>query len=105
MFAAGTVASTIVLGRVTDDVVLPAFEAGRLPATAVWWGVAAVLAVTVIRSAGVVTRRYFAGMTSERAQMHLRTQMLDHYLALPLAWHRTRPAGQLLAHADNDIDI
>lgn len=105
VFAAGTVASTAVLGRITDDVVLPAFEAGELPMSTVWWGVVAVVAVTIIRSAGVVTRRYFAGMTSERAQMQLRIQMLDHYLALPLAWHRSRPAGQLLAHADNDIDI
>ena len=57
VFAAGTVASTAVLGRITDDVVLPAFEAGELPMSTVWWGVVAVVAVTIIRSAGVVTRR------------------------------------------------
>lgn len=105
VFAAASVASTIVLGRITDEVVLPAFETGEVGSSLILWAVVAVVAVTIIRAAGVVTRRYYAGMTSERAQMHLRGDVLDQYLALPLAWHRRHPAGQLLAHADNDIDI
>ncbi|MEM9132834.1 MAG: ABC transporter ATP-binding protein [Actinomycetota bacterium] len=105
VFAGASVVSTIVLGRITDDVVLPAFETGDVGRPLIGWAVVAVVAVTVIRAVGVVTRRYYAGMTSERAQMHLRGDVLDQYLALPLAWHRRHPAGQLLAHADNDIDI
>ncbi|MEM8923522.1 MAG: ABC transporter ATP-binding protein [Actinomycetota bacterium] len=105
VFAAGTVVSTIVLGRITDDVVLPAFEEGEMPLSSVGWAVVAVAAITVIRAAGVVARRYYAGMTAERAQMHLRSDVLDRYLSLPLQWHRSRPAGRLLAHADNDIDV
>ena len=105
VFAAGTVASTIVLGRITDRVVLPAFEAGQVTSSSMWWAVVAVAAVTVVRSVGVVARRYYAGMTAERAQMRLREGILDQYLALPLRWHRTQPAGRLLAHADNDVEV
>ncbi|NND73666.1 MAG: ABC transporter ATP-binding protein [Ilumatobacter sp.] len=105
VFAAGTVLSTVVLGRITDDVVLPTFETGEVPDGALRGGVLAIVAVTVLRVVGVVCRRFFAGMTSERVQMTLRHRLSDQYLALPLAWHQRVPAGQLLAHADNDAEV
>ncbi len=105
VFAAATVVSTIVLGRIIDDVVLPVFDGEPVTASTVGAALVAVVAVTVVRAAGVVTRRYYAGMTSERAQRTLRHRLLDRYLALPLAWHQQRPAGRLLAHADNDLDV
>ncbi|MGF1596146.1 MAG: ABC transporter ATP-binding protein [Acidimicrobiales bacterium] len=105
VFAAGTVASTIVLGRATDRVVLPTFDTGRIPAGSLWWTVGAVLAVALIRAAGVVGRRYFAAVTGERVQVSLRYRLADHYLGLPQAWHQRTPAGQLLAHVDNDTEI
>lgn len=105
VFAAGTVGSTLVLGRVTDDVVLPTFDTGEVPPNALAWSMAAVIAVTIVRAAGVVMRRYFAGMTAERAQVRLRHRLVDHYLGLPLSWHQRTPTGLLLAHADNDTDV
>ena len=48
IYAGMTVASTIVLGRVTDHVLVPAFHGG-IRASTVWWGVAAIMAVGVIR--------------------------------------------------------
>ncbi len=105
VFAAGTVLSTVVLGRITDDAVLPTFETGTVPDDAVRTGVLAVIAVTVLRAAGVVCRRFFAGMTAERVQATLRRRLSAQYLALPLAWHQRVPAGQLLAHADNDAEV
>jgi ABC-type multidrug transport system fused ATPase/permease subunit len=105
VYAGATVASTIVLGRVTDRVVFPTFETGELPTGTLWWAVAAIAAVTALRVSGVVTRRYFAGMTSERGQRSFRRRLSDRYLGLPLAWHQRTPAGQLLAHADNDTEV
>ena len=103
VYAGATVLTTIVLGRVTDDIVLPALDGtsdtGR---GVVWGGVIAVVAVTILRAGGVVARRYFAGMTSERIQRSFRDRLADQYLALPLSWHRQVPTGQLLAHADAD---
>jgi len=105
VFAAATVASAVVLGRITDQVLLPTFADGEVPDDAVLWSIVAVFAVTAIKAAGVVTRRYLAALTSERAQIQLRTRLLDSYLGLPMAWHQQMPAGQLLAHADNDTEI
>ena len=65
VYAGMTVASTIVLGRVTDHVLVPAFK-GKVSAAVVWAGVIALMAVGVVRAAGIITRRYFAGMTGSR---------------------------------------
>ena len=105
IFAAGTVISAVIVGRVADRVLLPTFETGSVPDGGLAWAVAAIAAVTVIRSAGVVLRRYFAALTAETAQVKLRHRLVDSYLGLPLAWHQSVPAGQLLAHADNDTEV
>ncbi len=105
VFAGCTVLSTVVLGRIADEIVIPVFETGETGKWSVGTGVAAVLSVSMLRVAGVVTRRYFASITSERVQSSLRHQLVDQYLGLPLAWHQRTPAGQLLAHADNDAEV
>ncbi len=105
IYAAATVGSTIVLGRATDRVIFPTFEEGQVPRGSLVWVAAAIVAIAVLRSSGVVARRYFAGMTSERGQRTLRHRLLDRYTDLPLAWHQQTPAGRLLAHADNDTEI
>lgn len=105
VFAAGSVLSTIVLGWVTDEVVIETTETGTIPDGILLQAAIAILAITVLRVSGVVARRYFAGMTAERVQVTLRQRLSDQYLALPLSWHQRVPAGQLLAHADNDAEV
>ncbi len=105
VYAGATVGSTVVLGRITDRVLYPTFETGDLPDGSLRWAILAVVAVTVLRISGVVTRRYFAGMTSERGQRTLRHRLTEKYLDLPLAWHHRTPTGRLLAHADNDTEV
>jgi ATP-binding cassette subfamily B protein len=56
-----------------------------------------------LRAGAIVVRRYFAGMTSYRMQATLRRKVVDRYLELPLAFHRSRPTGELLAHAEADV--
>ncbi|MDP8956230.1 MAG: ABC transporter ATP-binding protein/permease [Actinomycetota bacterium] len=102
IYAGMTVASTIVLGRITDHVLVPAFREGVRPST-IMWGVVAIMAVGVIRAAGVIMRRYFAGMTGARMRMTLTNGVVDRYQQLPLAYHRSKPAGELIAHAEADV--
>ena len=104
LFAGATVVSAEVLGYVTDEVIYPIFAGDQTGSSPVVWGAAAIVAVVVLRSAGVVARRYFAGMTAERVQATFRNTLTDRYLRLPLTWHRKTPTGQLLAHADNDTE-
>jgi ATP-binding cassette subfamily B protein len=103
IYAGATVASTIVLGRITDDVVTPAFRGGVDSRTVVW-GVVAIMAVGLIRAGGIVLRRYFAGMTGFRMARSLRTRVVDRYRELPLAFHQAHPTGELLAHAEADVE-
>ncbi|MEZ5225627.1 MAG: ABC transporter transmembrane domain-containing protein [Acidimicrobiales bacterium] len=102
---AGTVLSTVVLGWITDEVIIQSVETGQVVDGVLWKAAIAVVAVTLLRVSGVVARRYFAGMTAERVQVTLRQRLSDQYLALPLSWHQRIPAGQLLAHADNDAEV
>ena len=104
LFAAMAVAGTVVLGRITDKVFVPALE-GRRDTAAVWLAVAATIGFAFLRSVGVVTRRYFAAVTSRRMQVTLRSQIVERYIVTPLAWLRERPTGALLAHADNDVEV
>ena len=102
LYAAMTVASTVVLGRVTDRVLVPAFHhpvgVGSAIAAA-----GAILGVGVVRAAGVIGRRYFAAMTASRSRRSLQTGVVERYQELPLSYHRSQAAGELLAHAESDV--
>ncbi len=105
VFAGCTVLATVVLGRITDEVVIPVFETGQTGSWSLRFAVFALLSVSLLRVAGVVIRRYFAALTSERVQSSIRHRLVDQYLGLPLSWHQETPAGKLLAHADNDTEV
>ena len=102
VYAVVTVGSAYVLGWVTDDVIYPAFQNGVSPAS-LWAGVLAIAGIMFVRAGSIVVRRYFAGMTSYRMQATLRKRIVERYGKLPLAFHRSRPAGELLAHAEADV--
>lgn len=102
VYSVATVASADVLGRVTDEIIYPSFRGGA-PAPTLWLGVAALVAVVVLRAVAIVVRRYFAGMTFYRMQATLRSNIVDRYRELPLAFYRSRPTGELLAHAEADV--
>jgi ATP-binding cassette, subfamily B, bacterial len=104
VYAITSVLGTVVLGRVTDRVIIPAFE-GDVRSGTIWAGALAIVGVAFIRSCGVVARRYFAGMTAARNMATLRHDIADRYLDVPLSFHRERPTGELLAHADNDVMV
>jgi ABC-type multidrug transport system fused ATPase/permease subunit len=103
VYAATAVIGTFVLGRVTDEVLEPAFREGVSDST-VWFWIGLIVGVALLRSAGVVARRYFGATTSRRIQATLRSRIADRYLSVPLAFHRERPSGELLAHADADVE-
>jgi ATP-binding cassette subfamily B protein len=104
LYAVAVVAWTVVLGRVTDDVIVPAFEEGRPGAGSIVGAVAVLLTVGVFRSAGTFGRRFFLAIAQYRTQRSWRTEVVDHYLDAPLAFYQRHPTGELLATADNDIE-
>jgi ABC-type multidrug transport system fused ATPase/permease subunit len=106
LFAVMAVGGTIVVGRVTDDILTPAFEQGgdRLSRTTILLGAVAIVAASLLRMLGVVLRRYFGQMAQRRMQMHWFQAVTDRYLGVPLRWFDDHSAGELLAHADADCE-
>ncbi len=103
LFSVMAVGGTVVLGRVTDDVLAPAFDEGVERSTVVL-GALGLVAASIGRMLGVVLRRYFGQMAQRRMQVHWFNRVTDRYLAVPLGWFDERPTGELLAHADADCE-
>ena len=101
IFGSATVASSYVLGRVVDDVIVPRFEQGRVAGSVVGACVA-IVCVAFVKAAGIVLRRTMALITEHGVDADLRTMVVRHYGRLPLEYHRAQPTGELLSHASSD---
>jgi ABC-type multidrug transport system fused ATPase/permease subunit len=103
VFVLAVVGGTWVLRYVTDRVVIPAIDDGEIERADVWAAMAAIIVVSLARGLGVMMRRWFLITAELRPQRDWRSSLLGQYLDLPLRFHRERPAGELLAHADTDV--
>lgn len=99
-----TVASALVLGRITDRVVVPAFSSGETTTGALALTALAIVGVAVLKAAGIVGRRLGAGVMQYRLQARYRRDVTRQYLRLPLSWHQRHPTGQLLSNANADVE-
>ncbi len=104
LFASMAVGGTWVLAWVTDRVIVPGFQEGGVSGATIAVGAAAILGVAVLRSAGVVGRRYFGTMGVRRMQRTWFRRVTDTYLRVPLDYFGTHPTGRLMAHADADVE-
>ncbi len=104
VFALATVASSYVLGRVTDRVIIPRFEQGDVRTGTVVGAIAAVIAVGVVKCAGIITRRIAATITTARVAVGLRSAVVRRYQDVPYAYHQRNATGELLSHAAADVD-
>ena len=104
VYALATVLSAYVLGRVTDNVILPRFEQGQVGTGAVVAGVAAVVGVGLVKAAGIIVRRLFATISNANIGATLRSQVVARYQHVPFAFHQTHATGELLSHASTDVE-
>ncbi|HVF32537.1 MAG TPA: ABC transporter ATP-binding protein [Acidimicrobiales bacterium] len=103
-YALATVLSSVAIAWVVDRVITPRFEEGRVASGTVIAGALAIFGVGVLKSAGIVFRRINATITQARVQETLRSRVVDQFIELPLDYHRTKPTGELLAHAGGDAE-
>ena len=103
LYGSMAVAGSLLLGEVTDRVIIPGFDEGVSGAT-IAAAVGAILGVAVLRSTGVVLRRYFGNMTARGMHRTWFRRITDTYLRVPLQYFGSHPTGQLLAHADADVE-
>jgi ATP-binding cassette, subfamily B, bacterial len=104
LYALMTVAASIVLGRVTDQVILPAFAAGEVDRGLLLGAVAAIVGVALLKAVGVVGRRLGAYVGQYTLQAAYRRRVTGRYLELPLTWHRRHTTGELLSNANADVE-
>lgn len=104
VYGTGTAGTGYVLGRITDRVLTPAFEAGSVRGTTIAGAAGLLAGVALATSVAVALRRIFAGMTSTNLQARYRRRVTSQYLRLPLSWHHRHPAGQLLSNANSDVE-
>ncbi|HEY6530783.1 MAG TPA: ABC transporter ATP-binding protein [Acidimicrobiales bacterium] len=103
VYAAAAVSLTIALGWITDEVIVPSFESGRVSGRTVLGAGGLLLGVGLLRAGTVALRRFYAATLAFRTAAAWRRRLTETYLEVPLDYHRRTPTGQLLAHADNDI--
>jgi ABC-type multidrug transport system fused ATPase/permease subunit len=104
VYATATVASSWVLGRVVDRVIRPRFDVGEVATSTVVLGASAIVAVGVVKAAGIVCRRVGASYAKFGTEADLRREVVEQYQRLPLKWHQAHPTGRLMAHANADVE-
>ncbi len=98
-----TVGLSVLLGRFTDEVIVPGLD-GEGVSNGDLVQVALLLAgLGLLRGMAVTVRRYFMAMAELRTQRTWRVDVAGQYIDQPVSFHRSRPTGELLAHADADI--
>ena len=102
-FVAASIGGAWVLRAVTDDLVIPAFDDGTVDRSDVWVVMGLIVVVSVGRGLGVMMRRWYLSLAENSTQRDWRRALVNHYLDVPLRFHRERPTGELLAHADIDL--
>ena len=95
-----TVATAGILGWITDNVLIADEVERTAPAVAA----ALVVGVSVASGVSVLMRRWFLAMAELRTQRDWRRSLLHRYVDLPMDFHRERDPGELLAHADSDVN-
>lgn len=104
IFAGGTVTSSLVLGWLTDQVLIPAADAGAVGTSTLVGAAMAILGVSTVTAIGVTGRRIGGYAAQYRLQARDRTDVTSRYLELPIEWHRRHPTGQLLSNAHADVE-
>lgn len=102
LFAGAILASSAVVGWVTDTAIFPVLEGSTPARERILPIVLAVMGVAVWKAAAIVLRRTSAGWLQLRNQQQLRTELLAHQLGLRLDWFGRHSVGDLISVADND---
>ena len=101
-FAAAIVISALVVGRITDDVIVPVLDEGEPIDGRLRGAVIALALIALWKAIGIVIRRSGATWMQGRTQADLRTRLVEHLLGLELSWIRRQSTGDLLAVSDSD---
>jgi ATP-binding cassette, subfamily B, bacterial len=104
VFAACTVLWSVLIRWVTDDIILPRFEDGSVAAGTVAGVLGVLIAVSLVRAAGVIVRRVFAGITAWGSAEEITNDVVAKVVEQPASWHRRQSTGDLITRAGVDAE-
>ena len=104
VYASCTVLSSVVVRLIIDKVIVPRFEDGHVPASHVAITLGLLILVGVVRAAGVVGRRMFAGRTAWRVTESLTGEVIERVVQQPVPWHRQQRTGDVITRAGVDAE-
>ena len=103
LFVSAIVASAIVIGRVTDELIVPVLDQGASSEDLLWPAMWAVVGVALWKALAVILRRTAASFLQFRVQADARHDLIEHLLKLELSWYKRQSTGTLLAVSDTDV--
>ncbi len=104
LYATMTVASALVFGWVTDEVIVPVFETGETTQRILVLASAAIIGVATLKAIGIVTRRVGATYMQAKLEAIHRRGIAAQYQRLPMSWHSRHSTGELLSRANSDVE-
>ncbi|MEY3588693.1 MAG: hypothetical protein RJA47_1289 [Actinomycetota bacterium] len=104
VFALCTAGSSLGVKWMIDHVVVARFDEGGVAVSTVVAACLLIIAISVVRAAGVVVRRTFAGRTEWGVAEKLGVQVVRRYAEQPVVWHRRHQTGDLVARANVDVE-
>lgn len=104
VFAFGTVASSWVLRWIIDNVIIERFESGSIDASATAAGIGIFVLVAIVRAAGVIVRRTWAGKAQWGIAEDLSGEAIDAVVRQPVPWHRRQSTGDLMTRVGVDVE-
>lgn len=104
VFAFGTVSSSWVLRWLIDNVIVERFESGRVDATATAAGIGVFILIALVRAAGVIVRRTWAGKAQWGVAEDLSGEAIDAVVRQPVPWHRRQSTGDLMTRVGVDVE-
>jgi len=104
LFSLVVVSFTIVLGRVTDKVIIPGLDGDGVEGRTILGGFVAIVIVGLIRGFSVMLRRFFNFTAVEKTKQTWRLGIIDNLLDAPRAHYWSRSTGELLARVDTDVE-
>ena len=96
-FALLQIATSAVIGRVTEEVIVPSFQRGEATPALLLGGGLAILGIAVARAVTVMARRVFAAAAQFELFGLYRERLVAVYAKVPLLWHRRQSTGTLLS--------
>lgn len=104
VYATCTVASSFGVGYLVDEVILPRFSSEQVPVGSLIIGSLIIIGIGLLRAAGVVVRRSFAGITEWRTAQSLSMLVIRRVMSQSSLWHKRHMTGDIVARIGVDSD-